>query len=124
MLFGIGPIQVSVHGFLSNYPDLIYYCNNHPHNYLAQLAAETGIIGLLFGSLFMVSVIARSFSFSSLNGVNEYQKLLFVVPLAFFWPVATHADNFWQWNNIFEWQSIALAMAASGTNSLVSLQDK
>ena len=89
MLFGIGPAtyRFLCTDFLSNYPDLIHYCNNHPHNYLAQLAAETGIIGLLFGSLFMVSVIARSFSFSSLNGVNEYQRLLFVVPLAFFWPL-------------------------------------
>ena len=70
----------------------------------------------------MVSVIARSFSFSCLNGVNEYQRLLFVVPLAFFWPVATHADFFGQWNNIFLWQSIAFALAASGTNSLVSFR--
>ena len=45
VLFGIGPaLQFLCTDFLV-ITCLIYYCNNHPHNYLAQLAAETGIIG-------------------------------------------------------------------------------
>jgi succinate dehydrogenase hydrophobic anchor subunit len=35
-----------------------------------------------------------------------------VVPFAFFWPVAANADFFGQWNNIFMRSALALAMAA------------
>ena len=34
----------------------------------------------------------------------------FVVPLAVFWPIATSADLFGQWNNIFMWSGVALAL--------------
>ena len=38
---------------------------------------------------------------------------MWIVPFAFFWPLATTADFFGQWNNVFTWSAVAIALAGS-----------
>jgi hypothetical protein len=45
----------------------------------------------------------------------------FVVPLGLFFPIQTTADFFGQWNNIFMWSAIGLALA---TRNLVASDKK
>jgi len=43
------------------------------------------------------------------------------VPLGFFFPIQSTADFFGQWNNIFMWSALSLALAAG---NLLSSDDK
>jgi O-antigen ligase len=113
VMLGIGPANYR-DMCLDMIPESInmsYWCNNHPHNYFAQLAVETGVLGLIAGSMFIISIIIFSFPRSVKQVGTTYGSILFIVPLAFFWPVAMHSDFFGQWNNIFVWHSIAFALA-------------
>ena len=89
------------------------YCSNHPHNFYIQLLTETGIIGLIAGSLMFVCIILGTFHGWRKNRNNVVAATAFVVPLAFFFPVQTTGDFFGQWNNIFMWSAIALSLAAA-----------
>jgi hypothetical protein len=42
---------------------------------------------------------------------NVLAATAFIVPLGLFFPIQTPADFFGQWNNIFMWSAIALALA-------------
>jgi len=87
-------------------------CHTHPHNFVIQILAETGVVGLCFYLLFVGSMITvcwraarrQSSDFLAIAGV--------VVPIAFFFPVQSNNDFFGQWINIFMWTSIAMAMAS------------
>ena len=111
-VFGIGPANYRElsHKYLKNYPN--YRADNHPHNFYIQLAAETGIIGLILGTTMMFTIIYHSFNKRKLFDNKTFIPPFFVIPTAFFWPLASTADFFGQWNNLFVWTSISLALAA------------
>ena len=94
-------------------PDFI--CHNHPHNFYVQLLTETGIIGLAIGSLMIVSIIWAAFYGWRKNRDNVVAATAFVVPFGLFFPIQSTGDFFGQWNNIFMWSAVALALAAAKT---------
>ena len=110
---GVGNYRLLSHELLADValgrPD------NHPHNYYVQLLAETGIIGLIFGIVFLWSIIGTCFWAAIKDRRNVVLATAWVVPFGLFWPIATTADFFGQWNNIFMWSSVALALAARHT---------
>ena len=78
----------------------LYDCHPHPHNYYIQLIGEAGIIGLATGVLFLGSVIwacARS----ALRDRSNVVVATMWIALRFLLPIASSADFFGQWNNIF-----------------------
>ena len=82
-------------------------CDNHPHNYYLQLLGETGILGLTSGIAFIIAI-----TFACANGLKQWpesptRKVAWVTPFALFWPLASTADFFGQWNNIFLWSAIS-----------------
>ena len=87
-------------------------CHPHPHNYYIQMAGETGIIGLVTGTIFLWSIIITLFRASWRNRDNVVLATAWVVPFGLFWPIASSADFFGQWNNIFMWSAVALALGA------------
>lgn len=91
--------------------------DNHPHNFYLQLLAETGVIGMLTGTIFLWSIVWFCFSARKQSPDNVLVATAFIVPFGMFWPIATMADFFGQWNNIFMWSGIALAMAAANSAS-------
>ncbi len=115
IIFGLGPAT-----FRDLCPELIgvsaqFDCHNHPHNFYAQLLTETGIVGLVAGSLMIASIIWAAFSGWRKNRTNVVAATAFVVPFGLFFPIQSTADFFGQWNNIFMWSAIALALAAART---------
>lgn len=112
LLFGIGPGNFRflsyelLEGIPFSRPD------NHPHNYYSQMLCETGIIGLILGSVFLWSMIWTCFRASFKNRDNVFIATAWVIPFGLFWPIATSADFFGQWNNIFMWSAVAVAMAS------------
>jgi O-antigen ligase len=92
-----------------------FRCDNHPHNFYIQLLTETGVVGLVTGSLMVVSVVWAAFVGWRKNRDNVVAATAFVVPFGLFFPIQSTADFFGQWNNIFMWSAIALALAAART---------
>ena len=95
-------------------------CNTHPHNYYVQLLGETGIIGLISGSVMIITIIWFCFVTGARKRSNILAATAFVVPFGLFFPIQTTADFFGQWNNIFLWSAVALALA---TRNVLSNDD-
>jgi len=111
LIFGIGTANyrlVSYEGILDKYenvrPDV------HPHNYYVQMLLETGLIGFVLGVVFLWSIIWSCFRESIRDRENVFVATAWVIPFGIFWPIATSADFFGQWNNIFIWSAVALAI--------------
>ena len=115
LIVGLGPAT-----FRDLCPEIIgvsteFDCRNHPHNFYSQLLTETGVIGLITGSLMIVSIIWAAFAGWRKNRDNVVAATAFVVPFGLFFPIQSTGDFFGQWNNIFMWSAIALALAAART---------
>ena len=83
-------------------------CHPHPHQFYVQLAEETGIFGLLTGVIMIVSIII-----TAANGRSNrtlYSSLAWIPPALLFFPQPS-ADFFGQWNNLFLWFAVGLALA-------------
>ena len=88
----------------------------HPHNYYLQLLVETGIVGLALGSVFLISMMWACLRAGLRRRGDIVAATAFVIPFGLFWPIATSADFFGQWHNVFTWSAVALAMSACGLN--------
>lgn len=108
---GTGNFRNQCPELIINNPEL--ECHPHPHNYYIQMLAENGIIGLIFGVVMLASIIWVCFKGWLNHRDHVLSATAFVVPLGFFWPIASSADFFGQWNNIFMWSAVALALAAA-----------
>ena len=93
-------------------PGLGYPCHNHPHNFYLQILSETGLLGLILAVIFIASIIVKCFSARAINRHVLY-SVAWIIPFALFWPIRSSADFFGQWNNIFLWSAVALALAVA-----------
>jgi len=115
LIVGLGPAT-----FRYLCPEIVgvsseFECENHTHNFYFQLLTETGVIGLVTGSLMIVSIIWAAFAGWRKNRDNVVAATAFVVPFGLFFPIQSTGDFFGQWNNIFMWSAIALGLAAART---------
>ena len=77
------------------------------------MLGEAGIVGLVTGSLFLGSVIWACARPALQDRRNVVVATMWIVPFGFFWPIASSADFFGQWNNIFMWSALAVALAGA-----------
>ena len=77
------------------------------------MAGEVGIVGLVTGVVFLGSIIWVCALPAFRNRDNVVVATMWIVPFAFFWPIASTADFFGQWNNIFMWSALAIALAGA-----------
>ena len=60
----------------------------------------------------IISIIWAAFAGWRSNRDNVVAATAVVLPLALFFPIQSTGDFFGQWNNIFLWSSVALALAS------------
>ena len=87
------------------------YCGNHPHNFYIQLFAETGILGLIFGTLMVYSLIRSCLLARKENNNCLMASIAFVIPFAIFFPIQQFGSFFGQWGNLFIWFAIGFALS-------------
>ena len=90
-----------------------YDCHPHPHNFYIQLLGEVGAIGFAAGVLLMWSIIWACAKPTLRDRSNVVVATMWIVPFGLFWPIASTADFFGQWNNIFMWSALAIALAGA-----------
>ena len=123
-LLGIGPgnlryLCTEVTAAFDNYD-----CHPHPHNFYIQMLGETGLIGFVFGVVLLGSIIWACARPALRDRSNVVVATMWIVPFAFFWPIASTADFFGQWNNIFMWSAVAVALAGAQIGSQESPASK
>ena len=92
---------------LPNIFSIAQRCDNHPHNFLVQMLAETGAMGTLCYISLCIALILKLFRN---RARSAYHSVLFIVPLALFFPIKSNADFFGQWNNLMLWFGIAMSL--------------
>ena len=117
-IIGHGPKMFRVKCKDPKYSEIIGYsetgsCMTHPHNFYIQMAGETGIIGLITGTTFFISIIFFCYIARKRNPDNVFVAVAFIIPLSLFWPIASSSDLFGQWNNCFMWSAISLSLCSS-----------
>lgn len=112
-IFGVGPGSLRILCPEITAGSAAYDCHPHPHNYYLQMLGEAGIVGLITGTLFLGSIIWACARPALRDRSNVVVATMWIVPFAFFWPIASTADFFGQWNNTFMWSSIAIALAGA-----------
>ena len=112
-LFGVGPgnLRHLCEEITAGSSDVD--CHPHPHNYYIQMAGEAGIIGLVTGVLFLGSILWACAKPALRDRSNIVVATMWIVPFGLFWPIASTADFFGQWNNIFMWSAVAVALAGA-----------
>ena len=80
-------------------------CNNHPHNYYLQIAAELGLAGLSIVILIFISILVKGFKyFRNLNKSNHETKILvpfFIIFVLEIFPFKTTGSFFTTTNATF-----------------------
>lgn len=87
------------------------YCGNHPHNFYVQLFAETGLLGLLVGTIMFISIFWTCYKSKSYFSNCPMAATSFIIPLACFFPFQQFGSFFGQWGNLFIWFSLGFALS-------------
>ena len=91
-------------------------CSTHPHNTLAQIAAELGSIGLLFYLLSIIYICYKillyviSFIYYKKFIFNDYQLSLIFAIILSLWPLIPSLNFFHNWINIIYYLPIGFLL--------------
>ena len=98
-------------------------CSTHPHNYYAQMLAETGLLGFLFLILAFFYVCKEYFlhKFNSLfhkqKYLSDYEILLLSCFFISLWPIAPSGNIFNNWLSIIMYLPLGFYLRKKFTNT-------
>ena len=97
-------------------------CNSHPHNYYLQIAAELGLVGIVFIFFLFSIIMVKTFKFIHFSKYpNKYKMLIvpfFVVFIAEIFPLKTTGNFFTSTNSTFLFIIIAFIVGLLETTNL------
>ena len=105
-IFGQGPKTFRVLCSKEEFEYDEFACSTHPHNTYFQLLAETGMIGILFILIFIITLIKLLFYhfISSIRGkekmLSDFELCLLACFLTTLWPIMPTQNFFNNWINI------------------------
>ena len=94
-------------------------CLKHPHQHYVQLAEETGLLGLAAGIAMILAIILtcwRGREIAPWDPNRIVPQAAWIAPVILFFP-QFNADFFGQWNNLFVWFALGLALAMAQRSS-------
>lgn len=115
-LIGSGPKQFRVLCNDEKYKAGQYSCSTHPHNNYLQLAAETGLIGILFLIIplifLMKKIIVHLFQKIRNKKIffNDYEICILICILMTLWPILPTQNFFNNWINIIYYLPIGFLL--------------
>ncbi len=115
-IIGMGPSSSRVHCKTMKSNEFKWlpgknFCLNHPHNFYLQLFAETGIVGLIFGTLMIFFLFKTCYDGRKIDINCPLLSICYIIPLAFFFPLQQMGSFFGQWGNLFIWFPIGFCIS-------------
>jgi O-antigen ligase len=113
-LFGHGPKMYRVKCSDKKYMEDRFACSTHPHNYILQILAETGLIGIFFLFLFYISIfiifIKNLRVIKSFKNFSYTEYILSSSLLVMFFPLATAGNIFNNWISCVNFLTIGILL--------------
>ncbi len=116
LVFGVGPKGFRHYCRKINYNSEIGICSTHPHNILAQILSELGIIGIIFFSIFFIFLIKRFFDTTFVKTKNNYHYAFLVASLGIFinlFPFLPSGNLFNNWISLFIYFNLGLYLVSN-----------
>lgn len=89
-----------------------FACSTHPHNYHLEILHDTGIIGLIFLSLFVFSLLYKATKKLTSKELNYNEKIILALLIINFlfiiFPLKSTGSLFTTWNGALLWLSVSL----------------
>jgi O-antigen ligase len=108
-IFGVGPKKFK---YICN--EKINFiengCTTHPHNIALQLLSETGIVGIIFYLIIILTLIFKFIKIKNDNNTLVAQKYLIIIILLNFFPFTPSGNFFNNFLNLIYYLSIGLAL--------------
>jgi O-antigen ligase len=99
-VFGTGPKTFRIECKNEKYVTAVSSCQTHPHNFYAQLLAETGVVGFSFLAALLIYLVFISIKYLYIRIKKKkliytnYQICLFAGLLITVWPITTNGNFF------------------------------
>ena len=115
LVIGAGPKGFRHYCRKINYDSEVGICSTHPHNILAQISSELGIIGLIFFSIFFIFLVKTFFEINFVRTKNNHHYAFLVVSLGIFinlFPFLPSGNFFNNWISLFIYFNLGLYLVS------------
>ena len=115
-MVSVGTKKIDKPGTKINYNSEIGICSTHPHNIIAQISSELGIIGIIFFSIFFIFLIKRFFDTAFVKTKNNHHYAFLVASLGIFinlFPFLPSGNLFNNWISLFIYFNLGLYLVSN-----------
>ena len=115
LVIGAGPKGFRHYCRKINYDSEVGICSTHPHNILAQISSELGIIGLIFFSIFFIFLVKTFFEINFVRTKNNHHYAFLVASLGIFinlFPFLPSGNFFNNWISLFIYFNLGLYLVS------------
>lgn len=116
LVFGTGPKGFRHYCRKINYNSEIGICSTHPHNILAQVSSELGIIGIIFFSVFFIFLLKRFIEITFVKTKNNHHYAFLVASLGIFinlFPFLPSGNLFNNWISLIIYFNLGLYLVSN-----------
>ena len=116
LVFGSGPKGFRHYCRKVNYNSEVGICSTHPHNILAQISSELGIIGIMFFLIFFIFLIIRFFDIAFVKTKNNHHNAFLVASLGILinlFPFLPSGNLFNNWISLFIYFNLGLYLVSN-----------